>query len=298
MEQQNPFLALPEDVKTSYLVIMASIATADHQNSEAEIAFMEQMSKVAGLSDDSRQKVTNAMQNPDAAAVASHLEKFKNNNIKFALVSDLINLAYADGNFNSNEESAIQATATQLNISKEQYDALVQYIQTANKEAAKREGAPAPAQKAGEPSFLEKFGLKSVFEKLGIPVEHFLVGTTITAALGTVAYMLLQNYTRPNAQGNHTGTLGDMIGNWIGGVIGGTPKEGQPASAGMQGMIANFFTSDAGAATINNIINNVAKATSEGKGIGNLMDIVGGGQNGQNNLIQGMLGAFLSGSKK
>jgi uncharacterized tellurite resistance protein B-like protein len=295
---KNAFISQPEDIKTSYLVIMGAIASADHTNSEAEIADIEQMSAVAGLSDSSKQIVKNALTDLQGANLPAHLEKFKDNQIKFALISDLLNLANSDGNINDVESQAVQAVATELGVSGEQFDALKQYILVANKEAAKTPGSPLPEAKEGQPSFLERMGLKSVFDKLGIPVEHFLAGTTITAALGTVAYMFLQNYTKPNAQGSHAGTIGGIVGAWLGGALGGK-KEGEAdakANSGMGGMIAGFFASEAGASTINGIINNVAKATSEGKGIGNLMDIIGGGK-GEQPILNNILGALLSGKK-
>ncbi len=292
---KNDFLSQPEDIKTSYLVILAGIASADHQNSDAEIAFVEQMSTASGISADSKQVVTNALKNIQGADLPSHLAKFKTNDIKFALASDLLNLGYADGSLSADETNAVKAVATELGISTEQFDALAQYVQTANKEASKNEGG-VPAPKTGEPSFLEKIGLKSVFDKLGIPVGHFLTGTTIAATLGAVAYMVLQNYTKPNAQGSHTGTLGDVVGNWLGGLMGGTqPAAGQPANSGMQSMISNFFTSEAGAATINGVINNVAQATSQGKGLGSLAEMVGGGI--QQGMLQNVLGSLLGGKK-
>lgn len=293
---KNDFLSQPEDIKTSYLVILAGIAAADRQNTDAEIAFVEQMSTASGISADSKQTVTNALKDIQGADLPSHLAKFKTNDIKFALASDLLNLGYSDGSLSADEANAVKAVATELGISGEQFDALSQYVQTSNKEAAKNNGTPLPnSTPAGEPSFLEKVGLKSVFDKLGIPVGHFLTGTTIAATLGAVAYMMLQNYTKPNAQGSHTGTLGDVVGDWLGGLVGGKPAAGQPANNGMQGMISNFFTSEAGAATINNVINNVAQATSQGKGIGNLAEIVGGGV--QQGLLQNMLGSLLGGKK-
>ncbi|TAE65837.1 MAG: hypothetical protein EAZ85_16295 [Bacteroidetes bacterium] len=294
---KNDFLSQPEDIKTSYLVILAGISSADHQNTDAEIAFVEQMSTASGISADSKQIVTNALKDIKSADLPSHLAKFKTNDIKFALTSDLLNLGYADGTLSADETNAVKSVATELGISAEQFDALAQYVQTANKEATKTNGG-IPAPQAGEPSFLEKIGLKSVFDKLGIPVGHFLTGTTIAATLGAVAYMMLQNYTKPNAQGSHTGTLGDTLGNWLGGLVGGTPAAGQPAgaNAGMQGMISNFFTSEAGAATINNVINNVAQATSQGKGLGSLAEIVGGGI--QQGMLQNVLGSLLGGAVK
>lgn len=295
---KNDFLSQPEDIKTSYLVILAGIASADHQSTDAEIAFVEQMSTASGISADSKQVVTNALKDIQGADLPSHLAKFKTNDIKFALTSDLLNLGYSDGNLSADEANAVRGVATELGISAEQFDALSQYVQTSNKEASKNNGTPLPnSTPAGEPSFLEKVGLKSVFDKLGIPVGHFLTGTTIAATLGAVAYMMLQNYTKPNAQGSHTGTLGDVVGDWLGGLVGGKPAAGQPAAAnnGMQGMISNFFTSEAGAATINNVINNVAQATSQGKGIGNLAEIVGGSV--QQGLLQNVLGSLFSGKK-
>ncbi len=281
------FSSQTEDIKKSYLIIMSAVASADRNNTDSELAFVEQMSKIAGLSEAGASEVKQAMTTtPDLVA---HLNKFKDNNLKFALVSDLVNLGYADGNLSAEETSTIKQIAQGLGITAEQFDAITQYVQSANSEASKTSGTPSVENK----SFLDQIGLKGVFEKLGIPVEHFLAGTTITAALGGVAYMLLQNYTKPNAQGSNAGTLGGMLGGFLGNTI-----KGQDGKAeGVMGMMAGFFASEAGAATINGMLTTVAQATAEGKGIGNIAEMVGNkvtaGVTGGNPLLQGLLTSFL-----
>ncbi len=277
------FSSQPDDIKKSYLILMSAVASADRSNTEAELAFVEQMSKIAGLSEESANEVKESMKT--APDLGSHLAKFRDNNLKFALVSDLLNLASVDGLLNVEETNTIKQISQSINISAEQYDAIVQYVQTANAEATKISGTPKPDNK----SFLEQIGLKSVFQKLGIPVEHFLAGTTITAALGGVAYMLLQNYTKPNAQGSQANTLGGMLGGFLGNSI-----KGEDGKAdGLMGVMAGFFTSEAGAATINNVLTSVAQATAEGKGIGNIAEVIGNKVTAGNPLLQGLLTSIL-----
>jgi uncharacterized tellurite resistance protein B-like protein len=302
------FLSQSEDVKTSYLVIMGAISSADRSNSPEEIAFMEQMASVAGLSADSQAQVAEALKNTASVNLASHIEKFKNHELRFALISDLLSLAYKDGSLGADETTQIKQIGGVLGINDEQYDALNKYVTAANSEAAKTAGNPlmdANGQPK-EPSndFLERIGLKGVFDKLGIPIGNFINGTTITMALSTVAIFVIQNYMNSGKQGtaqatNQANPWGAALTGVLGSFMaGGAATSQQTAANGLQGMVSSFFTSQAGQATMSTLVNSFMKSNSQGQGLaGSLMGILGGGatpqQNGGAQMLQNVLGMFM-----
>ena len=121
---QQVFLQQSEEVRASYLVLLSAVATADHENSDEEIAFMEQMAAVAGLSEGSVGQVKEAMKNPQGIDMQAHLTNFKDNELKYALVTDLLNLSYKDGELEAEEVAQIKKVNDILDINEEQYEAL------------------------------------------------------------------------------------------------------------------------------------------------------------------------------
>lgn len=305
---QNPFLNQSEDIKTSYLIILTAISSADKQSSPQEQAFVEQMSTLAGLSDASKAQIQEAMANPQNLNLKDHLAKFSSSDLKYALAADLLNLAYKDGNLDSNESSQISQINSVIGVNEEQFKALQQYVTAANKEAEQTNGN-AFIDENGQPktqnNFLEKTGLGNMFKQLGIPVDHFTTGATIGTALTAGAFFLLKSYVNSNTQGDNS--LGKNIGGLISSFLGGnqtqqnTDGQTQQQNNGLGNMISNFFSSEAGSQTINGLLNTVVNSTSQGKGLGNLMDIFSGNQNAnngnnqqQNNGLMNILGNLLN----
>jgi uncharacterized tellurite resistance protein B-like protein len=308
----NPteFLSQSEDVKTSYLCIMAAISSADHSNSPEEIAFMEQMGAVAGLSDSAKAEITNALKNTASVDLQGHINKFKGNQLRFALVSDILSLAFKDGDMSGNEAAQVRQIASQLDISNEQFDALLKYVESANEEAKKTNGNALmdangqPKQPSGD--FLEKIGLKGVFDKLGIPVGQFINGTTITAALSTVAFFVVQNYMKGGNQAATnqqaaTNPLGGALSGIIGSFLGGGANPAQTSGgSGLGGMLASMVGSPTGQAAISGILNNFMQSNGQGQGLaGSLIGMFAGGatqqqgQAGGAQMLQNVMNMFF-----
>ncbi|TAF65310.1 MAG: TerB family tellurite resistance protein [Cytophagales bacterium] len=297
MEKQS-FLNYDENTRTAYLVTLASIATADKQNTAEEVAFIEQMTIAAGLSEGNRAIVTKAVQDASSVNLNNNLNTLKGSDLKFAMVADILNLAYADKNLDAKETEQIKQVNVILGINDDQLKALQEYVNKANQAAASNAGN-VELDSNGQPknqttNFLETSGLSAMFTQMGIPVEHFNTGSTIGAKLTSTAFFLLKSYVSANTQGN-ANTLGETIGSFIGSVLGGgnTQQQGQQGQqnqqgGGLQQMVAGFFSSQAGSATINNVLNNVVNNISQGKGIGNLSSILGGSNAQQGQQQQGL----------
>lgn len=286
------FLNQSEDVRASYLVVLAGITTIDRQNTPEEIAFMEQMGTAANLSDNYKAQVTGAMENTQSVKMQEHLNKFKNNDLKYALVTDIINLCNADGNLNAEELEAAKKITSFVGVSDEQFEALTKYVDAANKEASQ----PTSTSTSGG-NFLDKVGLTGIFQKLGIPTSNFINGTTVSLALAGAAYFIINNFMKSGNQqtqntanaGGMTGFLGQALGSLMGG---GSQNQGQQGQQGIAGMVSGFLSSQQGQQTLNNLLGTVMNASSQGKGLGNLFDVLGGGKN-QAQGLGSILGQFL-----
>lgn len=304
----NPqeFVNQSDEIKTSYLVILGAMATVDRENTPEEIAFTEQMANVAGLSEEGQAKVTEALKNTQSVDLKSHLEKFKDNDLKYSLVTDLLNMSYADGDFEAEEVDALKQINMILDVNEEQYEALQNYVKAANKEVEGKEGNVELGEQgeAQEPSndFLEKQGLLDGFKKAGIPTNNFLNGSTIGSLLTSAAFSALKGFMSGGNQGKAGGgLLGGLIGSMMGG--GQTQGQGQQGQGGglMGSVLSSMLGGGQGAgnnAALTNILGTVMGATGKGKGLGNLMDIIGGGKQQQKQSgvnIGSILGSFMGG---
>lgn len=320
MDQQE-FLKHSEEVRTSYLVILSAVASADHESTEEEIAFMEQIASVAGLKEASLGELKTAMAQPSSVDLKAHLDNFKGNDLRFALVTDLLNLAYKDGELEAEEVAQIQKANAHLDINEEQYEALQQYVKAANNEVNDQEGN-AELNDTGElkgevNNFLEKSGLEGTFSKAGIPTNNFKSGSTIGSFLTSAAFSILKNYMSGGQQGGQSGSgslLSGAMGSIIGSMLGGGQSQGQAQGQGgnvLGSIVSGFFKQQAPTGTqgqtgaqqsgspLSNILGSVLQASGKGKGLGNLMDIIGGGkktqsgQQGGGSPLGNIIGSFL-----
>ncbi|MEO1655833.1 MAG: hypothetical protein AAFU64_19990 [Bacteroidota bacterium] len=312
---QQAFLNQSEEVRTSYLVILSAVASADHENSEEEVAFMEQIAGVAGLKEDSLGVLKEAMTNPGSVDLKAHLDNFKGNDLKFALITDLLNLAHKDGELESEEVVQIQKATAHLEINDEQFDALQQYVKAANKEVDDQEGN-AELNDTGElkgemNNFLQKTGLDNTFSKAGIPTNNFQSGSTIGSFLTSAAFSVLKGYLsggQQSGQGGSGSLLSGAMGSIIGNMLGGGQNQNQGQGGNVLGSIVSGFfkqqapTSGQGQAggqsgsPLSNILGSVLQASGKGKGLGNLTDIIGGGkktQGGGGSPLGNILSSFL-----
>ncbi len=300
----NAFLEQNEEVKTSYLVIMGAISTADHESTEGEVAFMDQMATVAGLSEESKAQVTDALKNTQNVNLKEHLSKFTDNELKYALVTDLLNISYKDGELETEEVQAITQINGVLGINDEQFAALQNYVKTANKEAEQMEGN-ALVSATGEPkeesgNFLEKTGLMGMFQSAKIPTNNFMNGSTVSTSLSSVAVaMLTKMMAGGGGQGQASGGgLGSMMGSVLGGLMGGGKSQGNTGGGvggGMLGsLVSGMLQGGGGSSALGGLMSAFTKSTGHGKGMGSLVDILGGGNKKQGNAGLGnIIGSFL-----
>src|SRR3954469_13692497 len=117
--------------KGAYLGAIASIATADREASEEEIAHIEQLCDAAQLSQQQKEYVVRAATELTGEDLRHCLDVLKNSELRYSLVTDLIAFAKADGNYSGEEEKKIQEMAKYLGVGEKQFSLLDQFTDRA-----------------------------------------------------------------------------------------------------------------------------------------------------------------------
>lgn len=299
----NALLTHDDNFRTSYLVLLTSVATANHQNSTEEVAFMKQMCQAAELSQGGAQHVIQAMQNPSSASFSEHAQVLQNDDLRFSLVADIINLAYADGDIDADELQQIKSVNRSLNISDQQFDALSSYIKKANGAAAQQEGIPglgdimasAGGGSADSGGFLASSGLAGMFSQANIPAKNFQSGSTIgTVLTGLAANFLQGKMSGGGAQSSGGGLdLGSIAGSLLGGM--GNSQQGNAGGgqSGLGGMLSGILSSSQGKAAIGGLVSQVLSGNQKGNGLVNLASLLGGGGQQRQQNTGGGLGSII-----
>jgi uncharacterized tellurite resistance protein B-like protein len=163
-------LELTLDERVDYLAVVASIAAADARLQNSEKAKLRELGRSLDLPEDRMREVLDVAERP-TGSVERRLDRLKDSDLRFALLTDCIFLAHADNDFGDDEKEEIGRLGTALGVSGEQLAALVEYVVTAR--AAARSDDTAAQQHRGEE-------LAGKLAALGIP----LGAVSLASALG------------------------------------------------------------------------------------------------------------------
>ena len=210
MEQTEKLLKDYSDVeKGSYLGAIASIATADRTASEEELEYIQALADSAELSEEQKSAVERAATELSGEELKSCLDNLKNSELRFSLITDLIAFAESDQNYAPEEKANIEKIAEYLNINKEQFSLLDQFV----KKSAQTSAVP---EEMHQPGFLGSLGLEDKFKNSGI---NF--GSLTKGLLGIAGPMILGGLLSRGLRGRSSGGLGGMLGGGLGGMLGG-----------------------------------------------------------------------------
>ena len=211
MEQTEKLLKDYGDVeKGSYLGAIASIATADRTASEEELDYIMALADSAGLSEQQKNAVERAATELSGEELKRCLDNLKSSDLRFSLVADLIAFAESDKNYTPEEKANIEKIAQYLNINKQQFSLLDQFVQ----KTAETNAAPEEMQQQG---FLGSLGLEDKFRNSGI---NF--GSLTKGLLGIAGPMILGSLVSRGLRGRGGGGgLGGMLSGGLGGMLGG-----------------------------------------------------------------------------
>jgi uncharacterized tellurite resistance protein B-like protein len=208
MEQSEKLLKDYTDMeKGAYIGAIASIATADKTASEEELEFLETLSDSAQLSPEQKESVRRAATELSGEELQKCLDVLKGSDLRFSLITDLIAFAEADQDYTPEEKANIEKIAQYLNINKQQFSLLDQFVQkTANTEVT-----PEQVQSQG---FLESLGMGDQFKNAGINMSSLTKGL-----LGVAGPIILAGLVRRGFRGGSRG--GGFGGGFGGGMLGG-----------------------------------------------------------------------------
>ena len=211
MEQTEKLLKDYSDVeKGSYLGAIASIATADRAASEEELEYIRTLADSAELSPEQKEAVERAATELSGEELKHCLDNLKGSDLRFSLVADLIAFAESDQNYTPEEKANIEKIAQYLNINKQQFSLLDQFVQ----KTVEVKAEPEQMQQQG---FLGSLGLEDKFKGAGI---NF--GSLTKGLLGIAGPMILGSLISRGVGGRRGGGgLGGMLGGGLGSMLGG-----------------------------------------------------------------------------
>lgn len=201
--------------KGAYLGAIASIATADRTATEEELDYLNALADSAELSVEQKEAVRKSATELSGDELKQCLDVLKGSELRFSLVTDLIAFAKTDEQYAEEEKANIERIAQHLNINKQQFSLLDQFVT----ETSSQEIQPEQVQQQG---FLDNLGFGDKFKNAGINSNGFLKGL-----LGIAAPMILGGMlSRGLGGGRRTGGLGGMMGGALGGMLGGMGRGG------------------------------------------------------------------------
>ena len=199
----------PEQEKAAYLAAVASMGTPEDKASPEEEEFLADLCEEAGLTQADKEEVIMEARNPANDGFERNLDFLRNSDLKYSFVVDILSFAKADGQYTEAEKQKIHRMADRLGISIEQYNALYEYVEKAEK---------AQGEEASQEGFLESTGLKQKFENLNIPVKGLLTGL--------VGSMLMR------------GVMGRRRGGLLSGLLGGGGYRRRGGLSSVVGMLS------------------------------------------------------------
>ncbi len=109
--------------RVDYMTVIASMAGADVSLAPEEMAKLRELCRALELPERETRAILDTAHRP-TASIERHLEALKSSPLKFALLSDCLSLAYADGEYAKSERTEIASLAKALNVTGEQLAAL------------------------------------------------------------------------------------------------------------------------------------------------------------------------------
>jgi uncharacterized tellurite resistance protein B-like protein len=215
MEENHNILEGHTDIeKTAYLGAIASIATADRQATEEELAYISGLCNAAGLNADQTTIVQNAATDLSGKELEKNLEVLKNSNLKFSLVADLMTFAKSDNDYSEEENESIHKIAEYLGVDQHQFSLLDQF-------ADKATNTDIDATQNNPQHILNSSGIKDKLENAGINSGSLLKGLITMAAPFILSRIFSRGANNSGSGGGLGGALGGALGGNLGGMLGG-----------------------------------------------------------------------------
>lgn len=215
MAEQTTILEGYSDMeKGAYLGAIASLATADREASEEELAYIGQLCVAASLSPEQQEVVQKAATEMTGEELNRCLDVLKKSELRFSLITDLMAFAKSDNDYSEAEEQNIQKISSYLGLDPQQVSLLDQF----SKQTTEAQGEPAQAVQ----NFLGG-GLKEKLQGAGINSSGLLKSVLSIAAPMLIGSMISRGLGRRGGMGGFGGGMmgGGGLGGMLGGMMGG-----------------------------------------------------------------------------
>lgn len=116
-------MSVPLPERIDYLTVIASMVGADVVLDPAELEQIRSLCRALEIPDEDARKILETAQRP-TRSIVRHVENLRGSNLRFALLTDCIALAYADGDYAKGERKEIMGLAAELGVTSEQISAL------------------------------------------------------------------------------------------------------------------------------------------------------------------------------
>lgn len=216
MEKQTILEGYSNLEKGAYLGAIASLATADRQATEEEVAYIGELCEAAGLAGEQRTVIEKAATELSGEELNRCLDVLKGSDLKFSLITDLIAFAKSDNSYSESEQQSIQRISEYLGVNGQQFSLLDQFAQKATEQPA----TAAAAEPATPQSLFGLSGLQDKMKGAGINTGGLFKGLLSMAAPLLIGGMLSRGMGRRGMGGGMFGG-GGGFGGGLGGMMGG-----------------------------------------------------------------------------
>jgi uncharacterized tellurite resistance protein B-like protein len=204
--------------KAAYLGALASLATADRHADEEELEHLRELGSAAGLTEQESKIVLTSAEDTSGDYLLKCLDTLKTSELRYSLVTDLIALAKADDHYSEDEKTNIEKVSRYLNVDKNQFSILDQYVDKA---------AESDPEEISKPGFMESLGMGNQFSGAGLNM-----GSIGKGLFGLLGPMILGGMIGKGLGGNRSaGGFGRQSGG-LGGMLGGNPMGMGPGGLG------------------------------------------------------------------
>ncbi|MGV3541195.1 MAG: TerB family tellurite resistance protein, partial [Rufibacter sp.] len=131
-EQTTLLKDYSNEEKGAYLGALATIASADGNVTEEELAFLRLMCEAAELPENLYHEVESIAKNPSQISLQRCLDVLKGSPLRFSFVTDIISFAKSDGEYSAEEQKRISEIGQYLGIDQKQFSILDQFVDKAN----------------------------------------------------------------------------------------------------------------------------------------------------------------------
>jgi uncharacterized tellurite resistance protein B-like protein len=185
-DKRHPALDADMNERIDYLTLVASMAFADHSADDRELERARAMCEALELSEEGTVQVLASAGDAGRVELNEILERLKRSELRYALMIDIIDIAYADEEVVEAEVKEIKSLADKLDISAGDIEMLRRYVEKGRKLTDGKNELSDAQIAAGLAGTGVPVAAVALATTLGAPV---IASVGMAAALGVGSYM-------------------------------------------------------------------------------------------------------------